>query len=177
MNLYFIAIILPEEIRVEIRHLKEEIRDRFGAEHALKLPGHITIIPPFKIKEEREMQLLQELEIFATTKKPFHIWLSGFGHFDSRVLFVKVEDKEKLTDLQQNLSKNLSTIPEINEDHDFYPHVALATRDLSEAVFPEARKFLSSREYESRFEVKGVSLLKHDGQNWEKLIQFDFKKS
>jgi len=129
------------------------------------------------MKEEREMQLLQALEVFAATRNPFHVWLSGYDNFDSRVLFVKVVEKEKLIDLHRDLSKNLSAIPEISEDPDFHPHITLATRDLHEAVFPEARKFLSSREYESRFEVKGVSLLKHDGQNWEKLIQFDFKKS
>lgn len=177
MNLYFITIIPPEEIRTEIQHLKEEIRDRFGAGHALKLPPHITIIPPFKIKEVREMQLLQELEIFAATRNPFHIWVSGFGHFDSRVLFVKVEDKEKLTNLQGDLIKNLSVIPEIDNGRDFYPHITLATRDLHEGVFPEARKFLSSRDYDSRFEVRDLSLLKHNGQTWEQLMEFNFKKS
>lgn len=177
MNLYFIAVIPPEEIRVEIQHLKEEIRERFGAEHALKLPAHITLIPPFKIKEDRELQLLQALEIFAVTRNPFHIWLSGFGHFDSRVLYVKVEEKQKLIDLQRELKKNLSAIPEISDDRDFHPHITLATRDLHEAVFPEARKFLSSRDYESRFEVSSISLLKHEGQNWETIMDFNLKKS
>lgn len=177
MNLYFIAIIPPEEIRVEIQHLKEEIRDRFGAEHALKLPPHITLLPPFKMKEEREMQLLQALEIFAATRSAFHVWLSGFGNFDSRVLFVKVEENQKLILLQRDLCKYLSAIPEITDDRDFHPHITLATRDLHESVFPEARKFLSSRDYESRFEVHGLSILRHNGQNWETLMDFNFKKS
>lgn len=177
MSLYLLAIIPPEEIRVEIQHLKEEIRERFGAEHALKLPAHITLFPPFKIKEEREMQLLQALEVFATTRKPFHIWLSGFGSFAPRVLFVEVVEKEKLLDLHHDLCKNLSIIPEILADQNFHPHMTLATRDLHESVFPEARKFLSSRDYESRFEVNGLSLLKHHGQSWENFMDFMFKKS
>src|SRR5690606_13757600 len=111
-------------------------------EHSLKLPPHITLLRPFKMKEEREMQLLQALEVFAATRNPFHVWLSGYDNFDSRVLFVKVVEKEKLIDLHRDLSKNLSAIPEISEDPDFHPHITLATRDLHEAVFPEARKFL-----------------------------------
>src|SRR5690606_8343380 len=177
MDLYFVAVIPPEDVSFEIQHLKEEIREKFGAEHALKLPPHITLLPPFKMKTEREMQLLQALEVFATMRAPFHIWLSGFGHFDSRVLFVKVEEKEKLIDLHDSLCENLSAIPEIINDTNFHPHVTLATRDLHEAVFPEARKFLSSQDYESRFEVTGLSLFKHDGQNWETLMDFYFKKS
>ena len=177
MDLYFIAVIPPEGVRLEIQHLKEEIKERFGAEHALKLPPHITLLPPFKMKTEREMQLLQALEIFATMMTPFHIWLSGFGHFDSRVLFVKVVEKEKLIDLQAALCKNLSAIPEITDDRKFHPHVTLATRDLPEEIFPEAWDFLSRRDYETRFEVTGLSLLKHDGQKWETLMDFKFKKS
>ena len=177
MNLYFLAVLPPEEIRVEIEHLKEEMRKRFNAEHALRLPAHITLISPFKIKEEREMQLLQTLEIFAATRNPFHVWLSGFGHFDSRVLYVKVEEQQKLIDLQRELKKNLSAIPEIKDERDFHPHITLATRDLHEGVFPEARKFLSSRDYESRFQVNSISLFKHEGQDWEKIMDFSFQKS
>lgn len=177
MNLYFIAIIPPEEIRLEIQHLKEEIRRRFGAEHALKLPAHITLLPPFKIKEEREMQLLQALEVFATTKKPFHLNLSGFGYFAPRVLFVEVVEKEKVKGLHKDLCENLSAIPNIPLDKDIHPHVTIATRDLDEALFPAARDFLENNEYETRFEVKGLSLLKHTGEEWDILMDFGFKKS
>lgn len=177
MNLYLIAIIPPEDIRTEIQHFKEEMRDRFGAEHALKLPAHITLLSPFKIKEEREFQLLQTLEVFASTRKPFHLRLSGFGDFAPRVLFVKVVENESVTDLQRDINKNLSVIPDIPEEKNFHPHVTIATRDLQEALFPAARKFLSSRDYETRFEVNEFSLMKHNGREWEIFMDFEFKKS
>lgn len=177
MNQYFIAIIPPEDIRLEIQHLKEEIRDRFGAKHALKLPAHITLIPPFRIKEDREFQLLQALEVFATIRKPFHLSLSGFGEFAPRVLFVKVVEKEKVIDLHNDLCKNLSAIPNIPECKDLHPHLTLANRDLTETGFHAARKYLSDNDYESRFEVMGLSLLKHNGVDWDIFMDFNFKKS
>ena len=177
MNLYFIAIIPPEDIRLEIQHLKEEMRDRFGAEHALKLPAHITLITPFKLKEESELQLLQSLEVFSATEKPFHLWLSGFGNFAPRVLFVKVVEKEKVRDLHHNLCENLSAIPDISRDEDYHPHVTIANRDLKEDLFPAAREYLSNNDYETRFEVRQLSLLKHNGREWEIFMDFNFKKS
>ncbi len=177
MNPYFLAIIPPEHIGEEIKYLKEEIRARFGAEHALKLPAHITLIPPFKIKEDRELQLLQSLEVFAATRKPFHLRLSGFGNFPPRVLFVDVVEKEKIKDLHHDLLKNLSSIPEISEEKEYHPHVTLATRDLEEALFPAARKFLEAKDYETRFEVDNLALLKHNNQEWENFMDFSFKKS
>ncbi len=177
MNLYFIAIVPPEEIRVEIQHLKEEMKERFGAEHALKLPAHITLVPPFELKEERELQLLQSLELFSATRKPFHLWLSGFGNFPPQVLFVEIVEKEKIRDLHQSLRENLSVIPEIPDKKNLHPHVTIATRDLEEALFPAARDFLSNHEYESRFEVTGFSLFKHKGKEWEIFMDFGFSKS
>lgn len=177
MNLYLIAILPPEDIRIEIQYLKEEMKERFGAEHALKLPAHITLISPFKIKAEREFQLLQNLEVFATTRKPFHLRLSGFGNFDHRVLFVEVVEKQRMVDLREDLYKNLLVIPGIPQEKDFYPHMTIATRDLQETLFPAAREFLSSKDYESRFEVHGLSLLRHNGNEWETFMDFPFKKS
>src|SRR5690606_25165099 len=147
MDLYFIAVIPPEEVRLEIQHLKEEIKERFRAGHALKLPPHITLLPPFKMKTEREMQLLQALGIFATMMTPFHICFSGFCHFDCHLSSVRVVEKEKLIDLHAALCTNLSAIPEIFDDRKFHPHVSLATRDLPEEIFPEAWDFLSRRDY------------------------------
>lgn len=177
MNLYFIALIPPEEVREEIRHLKEEIRERFGAEHALKLPAHITLIPPFKLEKERELQLLQSLEVFAATKKPFHLWLSGFGNFPPRVLYVDVKENDMINNLHLDLRKNLSTFPEITYEKEFHPHVTLATRDLEESLFPAAKKFLATKDYETRFEVDSITLLKHKDREWERVLDFKFKKS
>lgn len=177
MSLYFIALLPPEHIREEVKFLKEELRDRFGTEYALRLPAHITLVPPFKISEDKDMQLMQALEIFATTRKPFHLRLSGFGSFPPRVLFIDVVEKEKVRDLHYDLCKNLSPVLDLEDSREFNPHLTIASRDLEEAVFPAANKFLSSRDYESRFEVDGLTLLKHEDNRWEISMDFKFRKS
>jgi 2'-5' RNA ligase len=90
---------------------------------------------------------------------------------------VKVAEQDKIKELHQILIKNFSAIPEISDQKDLHPHLTIATRDLEEGLFPAARDFLSSKEYETRFEVDGISLLKHNGREWEIFMNFSFKKS
>ncbi|MBI6116478.1 2'-5' RNA ligase family protein [Salegentibacter maritimus] len=67
MPLYFIAIMLPEEISMRIKSLKLEIAEKYEAKHALKLPAHITLQIPFKIPETEEEKLIEALQGFAET--------------------------------------------------------------------------------------------------------------
>ena len=50
MNMYFIALVAPEEINTPILKWKTWFRDNFGCTVALKSPAHITLIPPFRMQ-------------------------------------------------------------------------------------------------------------------------------
>ena len=87
--LYFIALIAPAGIRKEIENFKKEIKLKYGAKHALKLPAHLTLQIPFRMEEKKERLLLKELQKFAASQKVFEVKLNGFGKFSRNVDFRK----------------------------------------------------------------------------------------
>ena len=77
-KLYFFALIPPKEVEGQIKRFKEEMKEKFAAKHALKLPAHITIQPPFRILEEKEKELLDALQNFAVGESArFSLKISG----------------------------------------------------------------------------------------------------
>ena len=53
MRMYFIAIVLPDELNKKVLKWKNFMHDKFGCKVGLKSPAHITFIPPFWMHEER----------------------------------------------------------------------------------------------------------------------------
>ena len=70
MNLYFIALIPPDEIREEVKSLKEEMSARFRSSHALKSPAHITLQMPFKRDDSFEEEMYSTLHSFTLEQLP-----------------------------------------------------------------------------------------------------------
>ena len=74
MQLYFIALIPPPDLREAVLQLKEEMRDRFQAKHALTSPAHITLQMPFKREPAEEVDMIKALGRFAYRQSAFTIY-------------------------------------------------------------------------------------------------------
>ena len=173
MTLYFVAVLPPEAIREEIKLLKLEIAEEFGAQHALKLPAHITLQKPLKVEEANELVLLDCLDKFAKQQTTFRVNLKNFGSFAPRVLFIDVENKEPITRVFKELQKTLLKSGLIEDaESRFHPHITLATRDLEKKSFAGAWSFLKQKEYHSSFQVDKIALLKHNKKKWEIYSEF-----
>lgn len=174
-NLYFIALVPGEQLRDRVKQLKYEMRDRYGAKHALKAPAHITLQMPFRKEEGFEKQLIKELKNFAETQNPFNIELSGFDCFEPRVIFIKIADHEPIQSLYSNLRNHL--IEKLDFEpaklkSEIHPHMTIATRDLKENSFYEAWEEFKSRPFEAQFQANSITLLKHNGKHWEIYKEF-----
>lgn len=177
MTLYFIALIPPLKLRERIKALKEEMRDRFDAKHALKSPAHITLQMPIKQDKNLEPHMEESLQRFAQTQKPFSVALSGFDHFEHRVIFVRVANHEPVLELHQRLLPVLREELKIKEHElstKIHPHMTIATRDLKRYAFLEAWPAFETRAFEDSFMVEGIFLLKHNGKHWEVYREFPF---
>ncbi|MGB8375945.1 MAG: 2'-5' RNA ligase family protein [Salegentibacter sp.] len=178
--LYFIALIAPAGIRKEIENFKKEIKQKYGAKHALKLPAHLTLQIPFRMEEKKERQLIKALDKFAASQKAFEVKLNGFGKFSRNVIFVKIEDHKPVVHLYENLQEILQEQLEL-KDHEktakIHPHLTIASRDLSRQEFPQAWNDFRDREYTASFSADYISLLKHNGKTWELYRKFSFKNS
>lgn len=176
MSLYFIALVPNEEINKKVKGMKEEMAEKFEASHALKLPAHITLQPPFKLNEKEEDLLLKELNRVSGNFSPFELELSGFGSFSSRVIFVKIKDPQPVQNIYNELQKELRMfLPgESPVTGDFHPHITIATKDLDQAIYPNAWKEFRQREFSAKFPVNKLFLFRHEGKGWRIIKEFNF---
>lgn len=177
MQLYFIAILPPQEIAGTITEIKKSFSIYHQSSRALKSPPHITLRPPFKMFKEREQELQESLTLFASSQKKFVIELDGFGHFRNDVIYIKPLEQQRLTDLHNELNihiENKNKFPALAPYPAFHPHITVAFRDLSTKEFTKAWEIYQRKEYRASFEVGNIYLLKQIKQVWEVYATFPF---
>ena len=176
-HLYFIALIPPPDLGAQVTGLKNEMRSRFEAKHALKSPPHITLQMPFKRPPEKEAELIKALQVFAGQQVSFPVALSGFDSFPPRVIFIKIVDHQPIVQLYSRLREMLIqqlAFPSYEPNQRFHPHMTIATRDLRKAAFRSAWAEFQERKFDVYFEVKSLFLLKHNGRHWDIYHEFGF---
>jgi len=136
----------------------------------LKSPAHITLVPPFWLEEDLEVDLLSDISNFARTKSAFEIILHDFDSFKPRVIFLSVNENDQLSAIHRSLNDylySLSKYPIKKESRPFHPHVTIANRDLRKKDFGPAFEHFKSINYSASFKTDSISLLKHNGTAWE----------
>lgn len=177
-SLYFIAVLPPEEIRDEIKSIKEEIKQKFDVKHALKLPAHITLQIPFRLVQEEEQNIISAIQNFIKTQAAFKTKLKNFNHFSNKVIFIPVSEPENFKLMHEKLQHSLLAVHEFKQNEiatKIHPHITLATRDLKRKKFPEIWKELEDRNFFAEFEVNSLVLFKHNGKVWQISKEFSFK--
>ncbi len=178
MDLYFIALVPPLDLRKEIHALKEEIFLNTGAKKAMNSSAHITIQRPFRREATFEEKLNSHLNLFAKKQNSFKVLLSGFGCFTPRTIFVDVLASQQLISLHQKLNTMLLGHLQFNEKElskNITPHVTIANRDLLNKEFYRVWPDYQNRKFVAKFLVKSVFLFKHNGKNWDIIQKFLFK--
>lgn len=176
--LYFIAIVVPEEMNEQVVLWKKYMEQHYGCKVALRSPGHITLVPPFSMKEDNEEELSNYLKEFCSKEISFDITVKDFDNFKPRVIFLHVNPDEKLLSLKERLDLYLLSInkfPVKKEERAFHPHITIANRDLHKKDFPKAWSHFKELSYKASFRAEGVSLLKHNNKEWQIASRFRFR--
>ncbi len=174
--LYLIALVPDQELRERVRTLKEEMRERFGAAHALKSPAHLTLQMPFRYGGEEH--LLGCLKLFSKRETPFEVELDGYDCFEPRVVFIRIVDHQPIVGLHSRLKTVLEKdIPMKGRTvtKEIHPHMTIATRDLPEEAFYLAWPEYQQRGFRASFRVQSLFLLKHNGRHWDIFREFEFE--
>ena len=178
LALYFIALLPPPAIQAQLQSFKEYFYTAYQSKGALNAPPHITLHMPFQWKEAKENKLIESLKNFSTGNKSFEIQLQDFNCFAPRVIFAQVIESEILRVLQQQLHRfvkiELNLFNAQYRDKPFHPHITLAFRDLKKDKFEIAWQEFRGKRYTEKFDVNGITLLKHDGKVWISYANFDF---
>jgi 2'-5' RNA ligase len=169
MQMYFIAVVLPHELDKKILSYKQWMAEKYGCRVGLKSPAHITIVPPFWTDPEKEEQLKNDINNISSSQKKFRIRTANFSAFKPGTLFIAVEESEQLKLLKKSSDQFFRTNDyKIKiENRPFHPHITIATRDLHKKDFAEAWPYFEKRVFNEEFDVKGLSLLKHNGAKWD----------
>ncbi len=125
--MYYIAALIAEPLAAQVLEMKLAIQKQFGFTHALRSPAHLTLIPPFFFDRREELR-----EAVRAVRVPaFTLNVTGFGHFQKRVIFLDVKTTLPLIGLyhlaMETVRKLHIPVKEINRP--FHPHVTLAHRD------------------------------------------------
>lgn len=171
-NLYFIALIPKKELREQITAIKQDFANRFNSKHALKVFAHITLKAPFKLSPNAHEELLKWFSDLHILQTQFTVQLKNFGAFNNKrnpVVFVQPAVTKELLALQQQLIASFSSaFPALlhSVDREFSPHMTVAYRDLTPAMFKKAWEEYKTKSFDALFEADAVYLLQHDSKKW-----------
>ncbi len=168
--MYYIAILAPEAINEQVLKWKHFMRDHFGCSVALKSPAHITLVSPFWMKTDQQLELEKSLTTFCQLQRNMLVEILNFDAFKPRVIFVDVVQSEELSSLASELQKHLSENPSFplkQSTRPLHAHITIANRDLKKSDFADAWQHFSNKKYHASFQAKGITLLKHNGIQWD----------
>ncbi|MBO0359995.1 2'-5' RNA ligase family protein [Hymenobacter sp. BT186] len=173
-SLYLVALLPPEPVFSATWALKQEVHRLTGSRNAVRLPPHITLIPPLHQPDEFEGRCTAALTAFAATQSVFTVGLQDFAWFGDRTLFVQVSEAAAIRTFHAALVEWCAIhLPEVpREKRPFTPHLTLATRDLPPAQVPELQHLFESRSYAASFPVKTLTLFRHNGHQWQPRATF-----
>jgi len=125
--MYFIGYLIEGEAADWHYRTAKEISDKFNTwKIHEKLPPHITIYAPFEAEElDKIRNILREW-----TEQPMagNFILSGFEHFDDRVVVADIKTDEPVIESVNQLQKELSAFLSPPEFPEWNPHATLAVR-------------------------------------------------
>jgi 2'-5' RNA ligase len=170
VSMYFIAIVLPEELNERVLEYKKMMQEKFGCKVGLKSPAHITIVPPFWLEEEKEQQLLEDVRRISSDIVQFPVTTNNFSAFKPRTIFIDVIVDVQLAAVKQSSDQFFkgNEFYKIKIDtRPFHPHITIATRDLHKKAFHEAWPLFQHKEFKEEWIASGISVLRHNKRNWE----------
>jgi 2'-5' RNA ligase len=161
------VILLPDDVHNFMRRMQAELYERYEARRTtLYLEPHITLKQPFDADEVDRHE--RYLDTLAKEVEPFELVMRGFGYFEAkRVVFVDVEQHERLGAIQRNILSNLGLPPAEHEGGEPLPyrfHATLAT-GLSAPDLSDARaRFADTPEF--RFPLARLGLFRRVKETW-----------
>lgn len=176
-QLYFVALLPPEEVQKTANQVKQHFAEVYASRAALKSPPHVTLQPPFPWDGERLPELVEVLKKFAERRSPIPTILDGFNAFRPRVIYIDVVKTPELLAIQQELMKELEAIGIVDrrsQTRPFAPHMTVGFKDLTKANFKLAWQEFKERQLYFEFIVSQLTLLSHNGKCWQIEREFSF---
>jgi len=167
----FIAIELPDELRVELGKLQNSLISSQQNWVKWVKPDSIHLTLKFlgDISAGQIKEITQAIEDAASDIPPFTLKIRDWGVFPNlkrvQVIWVGLEgDLERLINLQKRIEENMDILGYPAEERDFTPHLTLG-RVRFQPPLPDLQKFtrvITETKFEStiKIDVNAVHLMK-----------------
>ena len=179
VNMYFVAIVLPQDVNKKVLRHKTFMQEKYNCQVALKSPAHITIAPPFWMNAAKENDLVQAVDTLSRGFLAFPVTTNNFSAFIPKTIFIDILSNEQLRFVKESADDFFIRHPEFNikiEGRPFRPHITIATRDLHKKSFQEAWSFFQLQVFEEEWIARGLSVLRHNKKNWDVIHTSQFQK-
>lgn len=165
----FIAIDVPDSVKLELEKLTEELK-RTGAKATWVKPGrmHLTIKFLGDVSSEKIDEIKQVLQATAEPFAPLRLQPVGCGAFPSlkqmRVVWVGLRgDDEQLRELHKSIEAALSPLGFPAEDRPFRAHLTLGRIKDRRHLSSLQEALLARQKFQAGvFDVDGLTLYKSD---------------
>jgi len=176
--MYFVAVVLPEELNQKVLKYKNIMLEKYNCKVGLKSPAHITITAPFWMDDEKEQQLLSDIDSISQRFQPFTIETNNFSAFKPRTIFVEVKHNDKLGPLKKcadDFFRNNSFYNIKIDERPFHPHITIATRDLSKKDFFEIWPWFEEKKFLEKWIAESLCVLRHNTKTWDVIYTSQFR--
>lgn len=158
-------------------NLRKELFNNFKAKSS-KLPAHFTIKAPFEYDKDIT-DLNETLEDFCKNEKAQPFSIDGYDHFDSRVVYMKVNMSKEAKDLHDRLIDKMDGIHYIEFDKkdgkDKTFHLTLASKNLR-PIYHKVWEYVQKYPCEFQCSFDNITVYKWEEGTWKVYKEFVFKK-
>lgn len=156
--------------------LRKDILEKFNARSS-KLPAHFTINAPFEYEGEIT-ELNNVLKDFSENEKVTPFMISGYDHFDDRVVYMKINMSTEAKYVHDRLIDKMSCVPYIEfeekDGKDKTFHVTLASKRLK-SLYNKVWEYVHQYPCEFQCSFDNVTIYNWDDGTWKLYKEFKFK--
>jgi 2'-5' RNA ligase len=174
--LYVIVVVLPEPLRSRSESIQNEYKN---PDWKITLPPHITIVPPFGIRQDSACEeLIRQIGATARQLKSFVIRLGGIRNFNNNVgtIYLRAERGDELIWMQNKVleAATLFIVEKTNYPDNFVPHTTLSG-DIPKNELDSVYSRMKKLDLEAKFKCVEISLYKKSAsdENWIHVKSFD----
>ncbi len=144
--------------------VRDEISDALAAQFKMRSlrqskPAHMTIVPPFESDDVSALEF--KIEDLVARYHSLPIKLSGFGHFNKRVLYIVAHLPDETRRAFDEISRVLNHAP-----FDATPHVTVGYCDTP-AHFPLMWQFLQTLNSQAECVLDNVTIFARSEKMWQ----------
>ncbi len=171
LPLFFVALLPQGDAKFQINNAKHQNSSRFACRVALKTPPHITIVPPFRLEDEKVRTMITAVKNHFEPPVNLTVKFGGVSAFENRTIFLDVLPDSAInaydSAAKELVAQHPDLFPTVKFHDAFHPHVTLANRDILPEDFDEMMDFLNGLTYPTQTNNLRLEVLHLDRGRWE----------